>query len=126
MRRIIEVKTMVEIQQIVASYNRCGSYSQVAKEFHISRNIVKKWILRVNEFRSGIWEEIIPLNRAIKQPRRVITNEILTLIHSLLEQNRTRPRKQRMNAWQISDHVAQTGYVISYATVKRIIASWNK
>ena len=117
---------MAEIQQIVASYTRCGSYSQVAREFHISRNTVKKYVLRVNEVRSGLREEILPLNREIIQPPRVVTNEILTLINFLLEQNLTRPRKQRMNARQISDHVIQTGYSISYATVKRIISTWKK
>ena len=31
-----------------------------------------------------------------------------------------------MNAQQISDHVIQTGYSISYAAVKRIISTWKK
>jgi transposase len=117
---------MVEIQQIVASYNRCGSYSQVAREFHISRNTVKKYVLRVNEVRSGLRDEILPSNREIIQPPRVVTDEILLLIHTLLEQNLIRPRKQRMNARQIFDQVTQTGYSISYATIKRLISSWNK
>ena len=31
-----------------------------------------------------------------------------------------------MNAQQIYDQVTQTGYSLSYATVKRLISSWNK
>ena len=58
---------MTEIQQIVASYTRCGSYSHVAREFHISHNSVKKYVLRENEVRSGLREEILPSNREIIQ-----------------------------------------------------------
>jgi transposase len=117
---------MADIQQIVASYNRCGSYSQVARELHISRNTVKKYLRRVEEVRSGIRNEILPADRTIKQPRRSVSDEIISYIHSLLEENRNHPKKQRMNGRQIYDKTVQTGYCIGYSTVRELIADWNK
>lgn len=74
---------MADIQQIVASYTRCGSLSQVARELHISRNTVKRYLRRVEEVKCGIRDEILPEDRMIQQPRRSVTNEILFFIHSL-------------------------------------------
>jgi transposase len=125
-RWIIEVKTMADVQKMVELYNLYGSYTRVARELHSSRNTVKKYIRQVNEVREGTRVEILPKNRYINQPPRIVTKEILNLIYSLLEQNLTRPRKQRLNALQIFDHVTQAGYSVSYTTVKRIIASWKK
>jgi len=117
---------MADIQQIVASYNRCGSLSQVARELHISRNTVKRYLRRVEEVRCGIRDEILPEDRKIQHPRRSVTDEILFFIHSLLEENLTRPKKQRMNGRQIHTRAVQMGYIIGYSTVRQIIAAWNK
>lgn len=117
---------MADVQKMVALYNLYGSYTRVAKELHSSRNTVKKYLRQVDEAREGNRVEILPKNRNIFQPPRVVTDELLCVIHSLLEQNLTHPRKQRMNARQIFDHITQTGHLASYATVKRIISSWNK
>ena len=117
---------MSDIQEIIASYNRCGSYSQVAREMHVSRNTIKKYIRRYYEVRSGIREEILPRNRIIEQPRRSITDEMIHFIHLLLEENVNRPKKQRMNGRQIHDKLIQTGYSIGYSSVREIIADWNK
>lgn len=54
-----QVKTMEDIHTIITSYNRCGSYSQVAREMHVSRNTIKKYIWRYYEVRSGIRDEIL-------------------------------------------------------------------
>jgi len=117
---------MADIQQIVACYNRCGSLSQVARELHISRNTVKRYLRRVEEVRRGIRDEILPESRQIQQPRRSVTDEIVFFIHSLLEENLTRPKKQRMNGRQIHTKAVQMGYIIGYSTVRQIIATWNK
>ncbi|PWR70431.1 helix-turn-helix domain-containing protein [Methanospirillum stamsii] len=116
---------MEDIQTIIASYNRCGSYSQVAREMHVSHNTIKKYIRRYNEVRSGFRDEILPKERRIEQPRRSITDEMIYFIHSMLEENVTRPRKQRMNGRQIYDKMLQTGYSIGYSSVREIIADWN-
>ena len=73
-----------------------------------------------------IRDEILPENRKIQQPRRSVTDEILLFIHSLLEENLTRPNKQRMNGRQIHTLTVQKGYIIGYSTVRQIIAAWNK
>lgn len=117
---------MADVQKMVALYNLYGSYTRVAKELHSSRNTVKKYLRQVDEVREGNRVEILPKNRHIIQPPRVVTDELLSLIHSLLEQKLTHPRKQRMNARQIFDRITQLGHSASYATVKRIISSWNK
>ena len=117
---------MEDIQKIISSYNRCGSYSEVAREMHVSRNTIKKYIRRYYEVRSGIRDEILPKYRKIDQPRRSITDEMIHFIHSLLEENLTRPKKQRMTGRQIHDKMIQTGYSIGYSTVREIIADWNK
>jgi transposase len=117
---------MTDIQQIVASYSRCGSLSQVARELHISRNTVKRYLRRVEEVRCGIQDEILPKDRKIQQPRRSVTDELLFFIHSLLEENLSRPKKQRMNGRQIHTRTVQMGYSIGYSTVRQIIAAWNK
>ena len=67
-----------------------------------------------------------PQYRKIDQPRRSITDEMIHFIHSLLEENLTRPKKQRMTGRQIHDKMIQTGYSIGYSTVREIIADWNK
>ena len=117
---------MADVQKMVALYNIYGSYTRVAKELHSSRNTVKKYLRQVDEVREGNRVEILPKNRHIIQPPRVVTDELLSLIHSLLEQNLTHPRKQRVNARQIFARITQMGHSASYATVKRIISSWNK
>lgn len=117
---------MADIQQIIALYRQCGSYSQVARELQISRNTVKKYLHLVDEVRSGTRQDILPDKREINQPRRIVTDELLSLIHSLLEENKTHPRKQRLNGWQIWEKTTKSGYSVSYPTVKRIIADWKK
>lgn len=93
---------------------------------HVSRNTIKKYIRRYYEVRSGIRDEILPKDRQILQPRRSITDEMILYIHSLLEENKTRPKKQRMNGRQIFDKMIQSNYSISYSSVREIIADWNK
>lgn len=117
---------MEDIQKIIASYNRCGSYSQVAREMQVSRNTIKKYIRRYYEVRSGILGEILPKDRQIVQPRRSITDEMILSIHSMLEENMARPKKQRMNGHQIYDKMIQKGYSIGYSSVRELIADWNK
>ena len=117
---------MSDIQQIIASYNRCGSYLQVARDLQISRNTVKKYLRLADEVSRGIRKEIIPKDRDIFQPRRSITDEIISFIHAQLEENLTRPDIQKRNARQIHGIAIQNGYSLGYSSVKRIISDWKK
>ena len=119
------MKTMADVQRMVTLYSLYGSYSQVARELHISRNTVKKYLRQIAKVREGLRSEILPESRTIHQPRRIITHEIIDQVHSLLKSNEQRPRKQRMNGRQIHRHLVQSGHQISYTTTKRIIKDWK-
>lgn len=116
---------MADVQRMATLYRLYGSYSQVTRELHISRNTVKKYLRQIDEVREGLRTEILPESRTIHQPRRIVNNEIIDQIHSLLESNEHRPRKQRMNGRQIHTHIIQSGHQISYTTTKRIIKDWK-
>ena len=120
------MKTMADVQRMVTLYHLYGSYSQVARELHISRNTVKKYLRQIDEVREGLRTEILPESRTIHQPRRIVNNKIIDQIHTLLESNEHRPRKQRMNGRQIHRHLVQSGHQISYTTTKRIIRDWKQ
>ena len=45
---------MADIQQMATLYRLYGSYSQVARELHISRNTVKKYLRQLDEVREGL------------------------------------------------------------------------
>lgn len=120
------MKTMRDVQQMATLYRLYGSYSRVARELHISRNTVKKYLRQLDEVREGLRTEILPESRTIHQPRRIVTDEIIDQIHTLLESNEHRPRQQRMNGRQIHHHIVQSGNQISYTTTKRIIKDWKQ
>jgi len=116
---------MADVHQMATLYRLYGSYSQVARELHISRNTVKKYLRQFDEVREGLRTEILPDSRTIHQPRRIVTDEIIDQIHTLLESNKHRPRKQRMNGRQIHHRIVQSGHQISYTTTKRLIQEWK-
>ena len=120
------MKTMTDVQRMKTLYDLSGSYRHVAREMRVSRNTVRKYLRRVDEVRAGNRSEILPQVREIKQPRRVVTDELLSLVHSLLESNQEKPRKQRLTGKMIHDLVIQSGHEVSYPTVKRLIQNWNK
>jgi transposase len=116
---------MTDIQRMQTLYELYGSYRQVAREMHVSRNTVKKYLHRIDDVREGSHTEILPVNRETSQPRRVVTDLIISLVHSLLEANQKKPKKQRLTAKMIHDRVIQSGHQVSYPTIKRLIHEWN-
>lgn len=117
---------MIDVQQMAALYRQYGSYSQVARELHISRNTVKKYLRQNDEVRDGSRSELLPETRQINQPHRTVTYTAIEQIHQLLKENETHPRKQRMNARQIHQRLVSCGHQISYSTTKRIIHDWKQ
>ena len=117
---------MTDVQRMQTLYNLHGSYRQVASEMNASRNTVRKYLRQVDEVRDGTRVEIFPNPREINQPRRIVTDEVISLVHSLLESNLNKPKNQRLTARMITDHVNQSGHQVSYSTVKRVINNWNK
>lgn len=116
---------MTDVQRMQTLYELTGSYRKVAKEMHISRNTVRKYLRQVDEVRDGVRTDIFPSPREILQPRRVVTDEIISLVHSLLESNKSKPRKQRLTAKMIHERVIQSGHEVSYPTIKRLICDWK-
>ncbi|MFZ3149909.1 MAG: hypothetical protein WA137_12845 [Methanothrix sp.] len=55
-------------------------------------------MLKVKEVQDGVADEILPKNRGIIQPSRVLTEPVRQKIHEHLESNLSRPKKQRITA----------------------------
>jgi len=59
----IRVKTMVDIRRIVDLYDLHKSYRRVARELKISRNTVKKYVLKVKDVQRGLAMRSFPKPR---------------------------------------------------------------
>lgn len=116
---------MATVKKVLESYERTGSYRRTAREMGIAHNTVRKYVLRAQAAREGVIEEIVPRDREIHQPSRVVTPEIRGMIHRILEKNRKKPKKQRCNAKLIWQYLLASGYLLSYSTVKREVARWH-
>jgi transposase len=121
-----EVKTMTDIRKIVELHELCDSKRQVARETGASRNTVKKYLELVKSVRAGKVSEILPKNREVHQPPRVVTPEVVEKIHQYLETNQTRPKKQRLTGKRIHELLRKDGHKLSYSSVKQQVADWKK
>jgi len=120
------VKTMADVRRIVDLYELHDSYKGVARELNISKNTVKKYLHRVDDEKNGSVEEILPKNRKIIQPSRVLTETVLQKIHQHLESNLKHPRKQRLTAKRIWELLVRDGHKIGYTSVKDEVARWKR
>ena len=120
------MKTMADVRRIVDLYELHKSYKKVARELNISRNTVKKYLHQVKDVQEGLAEEIIPKNRKIVQPSRVLTDLVRQKIHQYLESNLGRPKKQRLTAKRIWELLIQDGHKIGYTSVKDEIVRWKR
>jgi len=117
---------MTDIRKMVELHELSDSKRQVARETGASRNTVKKYLQLVKSVRDGKATEILPKNREIHQPPRVVTPEVLKKIHRHLETNQDRPKKQRLTAKRIHELLRKDGHKISYSSVKQKVADWKK
>ena len=120
------MKTMADVRRIVDLYELHKSYKKVARELNISRNTVKKYLHQVKDVQEGLAEEIIPKNRKIVQPSRVLTDLVRQKIHQYLESNMGCPKKQRLTAKRIWELPDQDGHKIGYPTVKDEAVRWRR
>ena len=120
------MKTMADVRRIVDLYELHESYKRVARELKISRNTVKKYLHQVKDVQDGLVEEIIPKNRKIVQPTRVLTDLVRQKIHQYLESNLGRPKKQRLTAKRIWELLVQDGHKIGYTSVKDEVVRWKR
>jgi transposase len=117
---------MADIRKIVDLYELYGSKKRVARELNISRNTVKKYLDKVKAVQDGSSDEILPMDRKIRQPSRVLTEPVLDKIHQYLESNLERPRKQRLTAKRICELLNKDGHKIGYTTVKDEVSRWKR
>ncbi|MDD2836662.1 MAG: helix-turn-helix domain-containing protein [Methanothrix sp.] len=71
---------MADISRIVDLYDLYKSYRRVARELKISRNTVKKYVLRVKEVQDGLADEILPKNRERNSKNQFNRNIYILLI----------------------------------------------
>jgi transposase len=117
---------MADVRRIVDLYDLHKSYKRVARELNISRNTVKKYLHQVKDVQEGLAEEIIPKNRKIVQPSRVLTDLVRQKIHQYLESNLGCPKKQRLTAKRIWELLVRDGHKIGYTSVKDEVARWKR
>ena len=98
----------------------------MARELKISRNTVKKYVLKVKDVQDGLADEILPKNREIIQPSRVLSEPVRQKIHEHLESNLNRPKKQRITAKRIWELLVENGEKIGYSSVKNEVARWKR
>jgi len=115
---------MATVKKLLESCERTGFYRQTAHKMGVSHNTVRKCVLRAQAAREGTIEEIVPRDREIRQPVRVVTPEVRDRIHRILEKDRKKPKKQRYNAKLIWHYLLVSGYSLSYSTIKREAARW--
>ena len=117
---------MADIRRIVDLYELYGSYKKVARELSISPNTAKKYLRRIKDLQDGEADEILPKNRKIIQPSRVLTEIVRQKIHQYLESNLDHPRKQRLTAKRIWELLVWDGHKIGYTSVKDEVVRWKR
>ena len=117
--------SVADINQIQQLYEQLGSIREVARELHISRNTVRKHLRDIYSVQEGLIDELKQEKRFIHQPKRVVSEELIQLVHNYLQDNRTKPRKQRLTGVEISHLVQGRGFQVSYSTIKSIIRDWK-
>jgi transposase len=116
---------MADIRRIVDSYELYDSKRKVSRVLNISRNTVRKYLNQVKAVQDGSADEILPKDRKIVQPSRVLTEAVRQKIHQYLESNLERPKKQRLTAKRICELLNMDGHKIGYTTVKEEVARWK-
>ena len=117
---------MADIRRIVDLYELRKSHRKVARELNISKNTVKKYVHQVKDVQEGKADEILPKDRKIFQPSRVLTDPVRQKIHQYLESNLGHPRKQRLTAKRIWELLIRDGYKIGYTSVKDEVVRWKR
>ena len=117
---------MQDVDRIRQLYQETGSCRKVADIMGISRNTVTKYLNRIEDCKNGDSEEIVPIIRNLQRPKPALSDDIANKIHTYLEENQKKPKKQRLNAHQIYLALRYNGIDISYSTVKREVSRWKK
>jgi len=123
---MISMYTKQEI--IISSYREGKSQRQISKELGINRKTVKKYLDEYGSLEAPLPGQ--PLNTSLlsspiyqsgPRTKRVLTEEIKTVIDELLSKNAKNRssglHKQQMNKHDILEHLQDQGFKIGYTTV---------
>lgn len=116
---------MPEIKRIQELYELYGSYKRVARELHISKNTVKKYLHRIDDVRDGTVEEILPKHRTISRTRTVLTDALVAKIHQYLDSSSTYHEKQQITAKRIWELLIKENETVSYTSVKKVVSKYR-
>jgi transposase len=112
---------MYDVAEILKYYNEYGSIREVQRHTRISRNTIAKYLARVEENKKDQSLEIIRSKQRTMSKR---TNELISLVNTLLEENKSKHVKLRYTAKKVWNIVVSQGYNVSYTTVKRVFKQW--
>ncbi|MGC8638185.1 MAG: IS21-like element ISKol1 family transposase, partial [Athalassotoga sp.] len=99
------MKNMYDVEKILELYDQSGSIRFVARQMHISRNTVSKYLKRVEQYRLKEKPSIIYR----KPAHRKISPETVERVHALLEENKVKPVKLRFTAKKIFSILIREG-----------------
>ena len=117
---------MEDVDRIRQLYQETGSRRKVADIMGISRNTVTKYLKQIEDCQNDNAGEILLINRNMQRPKPTLSDDVVNKIHTYLEENQKKPKKQRLNAHHIFLTLRYNGTEISYATVKREVHRWKQ
>ena len=120
------MKSMATVEEIRRYYDEYGSISRVSRELKISRNTVRKILNRIQDVQNGFQKEILSENQNQPRHNRVITEELSDFVQKKLEDNKKKPKKQRLSAIDIHRLAQAGGHQVGYSSVKNIVNEWKE
>jgi len=120
------VISVTDIHQIQHLYEKLGSIREVSRELRLSRNTVRRYLRNIYDVQEGILEELKSEKRIICQPKRVVNEELIQIVHNFLQENQNKPRKQRLSAAEIHRLVQGRGFQVGYTSIKSLVQDWKE
>lgn len=117
---------MILVNEIQRLYDEYGSISRVSRELKISRNTVRKYLHRIQEVRNGFQEELVFDPQKPIRPKRIVTPQLIEFVHRKLDENKSKPRKQRLSALDIHRLAQASGHQVGYSSVKKLVYEWKQ
>ena len=118
--------SVTDIHQIQHLYEKLGSIREVSRELRLSRNTVRRYLRNIYDVQEGILEELKSEKRIICQPKRVVNEELIQIVHNFLQENQNKPRKQRLSAAEIHRLVQGRGFQVGYTSIKSLVQDWKE
>jgi hypothetical protein len=82
---------------------------------------VRKYLHRIQEVRNGFQEKLVFDPQKPIRPKRIVTPQLIEFVHRKLDENKSKPRKQRLSALDIHRLAQASGHQVGYSSVKKLI-----